>query len=36
MQTKDQRYLALGKNSADKQWAAPEGPRVKPESVLLL
>ncbi len=32
MQTKDKRYLALGKGIADKQWAAPEGPRVKPES----
>lgn len=32
MQTKDQRYLALGKNMADKRWAAPEGPRAKPES----
>jgi len=32
IQTKDQRYLALGKKMADKQWAAPEGPRVKPES----
>lgn len=32
MQTKDARYLAIGKNSADKQWAPPEGPRVKPES----
>jgi unsaturated rhamnogalacturonyl hydrolase len=32
MQTKDERYLKLGKYIADKQWAAPEGPRVKPES----
>ena len=32
MQTKDQRYLTIGKNSADKQWVAPEGPRAKPES----
>jgi unsaturated rhamnogalacturonyl hydrolase len=32
MQTKDQRYMNLGKFIADKQWAAPEGPRVKPES----
>jgi rhamnogalacturonyl hydrolase YesR len=32
MQTKDQRYLALAKTIADKQWAAPEGARVKPES----
>jgi len=32
MQTKDQRYLTLGKYIADKQWAAPGGPRAKPES----
>jgi unsaturated rhamnogalacturonyl hydrolase len=32
MQTKEQRYLNLGKNIADKQWGPPEGPRVKPES----
>src|SRR5215204_5470488 len=32
MQTKDNRFLTLGKYIADKQWAAPEGPRVKPES----
>ncbi|HET9571663.1 MAG TPA: glycoside hydrolase family 88 protein [Bacteroidales bacterium] len=32
MQTKEQRYLDLGLRIADKQWAAPEGPRVKPES----
>jgi len=32
MQTKDERYLKIGKYIADKQWAAPEGPRVKPES----
>ena len=32
MQTKEQRYLHLGKNIADKQWGPPEGPRVKPES----
>jgi unsaturated rhamnogalacturonyl hydrolase len=32
MQTKDQRYLELGKRFADKQWGSPEGPRVKPES----
>lgn len=32
MQTNDQRYLTLGKYIADKQWAPPEGPRVKPES----
>ena len=32
MQTKDSRYLKLGKTIADKQWGPPEGPRVKPES----
>jgi unsaturated rhamnogalacturonyl hydrolase len=32
MQTKEQKYLSLGKNIADKQWGPPEGPRVKPES----
>ena len=32
MQTKDQRYLDMGKGIADKQWGPPEGPRVKPES----
>jgi unsaturated rhamnogalacturonyl hydrolase len=32
MQTKDQRYLTLGKKIADKQWAAPEGQRVTPVS----
>jgi len=32
LQTKDQKYLTLGKMYADKQWAAPEGPRVIPES----
>jgi unsaturated rhamnogalacturonyl hydrolase len=32
MQTRDQRYLDLGKRYADKQWAAPEGSRVKEES----
>lgn len=32
MQTKEQRYLTLGKYIADKQWGPPEGPRVKPES----
>lgn len=31
-QTKEQRYLDMGKNIADKQWGPPEGPRVKPES----
>src|SRR5688500_9694594 len=29
MQTKDQKYLVLGKKIADKQWGPPEGPRVK-------
>lgn len=32
MQTKDQKYLTVGKYIADKQWGVPEGPRVKPES----
>lgn len=32
MQTKDQKYFDLGKHYADKQWDAPEGPRVIPES----
>ncbi len=32
MQTKQQKYLDLGKKFADKQWGPPEGPRVKPES----
>jgi len=32
MQTKDQKYLTMGQNIADKQWAEPEGPRAKPES----
>ncbi len=32
MQTKEERYLTMGKHFADKQWAPPEGPRVKPES----
>ena len=32
IQTKDDRYLKIGKYMADKQWAAPEGERVKPES----
>lgn len=30
--TKEKKYLDLGLRMADKQWAAPEGPRVKPES----
>jgi unsaturated rhamnogalacturonyl hydrolase len=32
MQTKEKRYLTLGKHIADKQWGVPEGPRVKAES----
>ena len=32
MQTKEQRYLDLGKRIADKQWGPPEGPRVVPAS----
>ena len=32
MQTKEQKYLDMGKGIADKQWGPPEGPRVKPES----
>jgi rhamnogalacturonyl hydrolase YesR len=33
IQTKDPRYLAIGKNMADKQWAMPEGARAKPEAI---
>jgi len=32
MQTKEDKYLKLGKYIADKQWGPPEGSRVKPES----
>ncbi len=32
IQTKEKKYLDLGKGIADKQWGPPEGPRVKPES----
>lgn len=32
MQTSDVRYLTMGKPMADTQWAAPWGPRAKPES----
>ena len=32
LQTKEKKYLDLGKRFADKQWGPPEGPRVKPES----
>ena len=32
MQTKDEKYLKLGKHIADKQWGPPEGKRVTAES----
>lgn len=32
IQTKQQKYLDLGKGIADKQWGVPEGPRVVAES----
>ena len=32
LQTKDKKYLDLGKSIADKQWGPPEGPRVVKES----
>lgn len=32
MQTGEKRYLDMGKHFADKQWGAPEGPRVVPAS----
>ena len=32
MQTKDQRYLDLGKRFANNQWAEPQGPRVNADS----
>ncbi|MGN6342201.1 MAG: glycoside hydrolase family 88/105 protein [Ginsengibacter sp.] len=32
MQTKEQKYLDLGKSFADKQWGPPEGKRVTAES----
>ncbi len=32
LQTKDQKYLALGKRIADNQWAPPSGPRVNDNS----
>ncbi|SDW21748.1 Rhamnogalacturonyl hydrolase YesR [Hydrobacter penzbergensis] len=32
MQTKEQKYLNLGKQIADKQWGTPEGPRVNAEA----
>jgi rhamnogalacturonyl hydrolase YesR len=35
MQTRDQKYLDLGKYYADKQWDAPFGPGVVPESFKL-
>ena len=33
-QTKDPRYLEMGKRMADKQWGTPEGPHVKPEGLV--
>jgi rhamnogalacturonyl hydrolase YesR len=30
--TKDQKYLNMGKKIADKQWAAPDGPNINPDS----
>lgn len=32
MQTGNKKYVELGKRMADKQWAAPEGARARPES----
>jgi unsaturated rhamnogalacturonyl hydrolase len=32
IQTKEKKYLDLGKSIADKQWGPPEGPRVTDES----
>lgn len=32
LQTRDKKYLDLGKSIADKQWGPPEGPRVVKES----
>lgn len=32
IQTKDPRYLAIGKRMADKQWGPPEGKMVTPDS----
>lgn len=32
LQTKEQQYLTLGRDMADKQWGTPEGPNVKPEA----
>ncbi|MEO8173053.1 MAG: glycoside hydrolase family 88 protein [Sediminibacterium sp.] len=32
MQTKEQKYLTLGKRIADNQWAPPSGPRVTADS----
>ncbi len=34
MQTKDPRYLKLGRYIADKQWGPPEGKRATPQSFL--
>jgi rhamnogalacturonyl hydrolase YesR len=33
LETKEQKYLDLGKPYADKQWGTPEGPRVNAESI---
>ncbi|HEU4555824.1 MAG TPA: glycoside hydrolase family 88 protein [Chitinophaga sp.] len=33
MQTKDQRYLTLGRQIADRQWNAPEGKRATPQAL---
>lgn len=33
-QLKEQRYLDMGKAIADKQWGSPEGPHVKPASLV--
>jgi rhamnogalacturonyl hydrolase YesR len=32
LQTKEQKYLDVGIQMADKQWGPPEGPRVTPQS----
>ncbi|MEY2917965.1 MAG: hypothetical protein RIS73_1679 [Bacteroidota bacterium] len=34
LQKKGRKYFELGKYYADKQWGAPEGPRVIPESLI--
>ncbi|WP_254639857.1 glycoside hydrolase family 105 protein [Chitinophaga sp. GbtcB8] len=33
MQTKDEKYLTLGRQIADQQWSAPEGARATPEAM---